>query len=368
MYGNYYDNPGYDDDFSCTTFPVSVEYDLSLPTVDAGDNQNIELPRDCNIYDDVTDIELSANANGECTLSYSWRYEQTVEVETVIPAEECSGGLVEGAGSMNCPGEFVPGLGCCLGFEDSNENGEWDYESSTTYEDIIETIEICDDKDCNFNVNGEFNNEITVEACDFTGNCVSDQMDLEIIYHGNNESPVPMLGINNQTITENLGFINDGSASYDPDGCELTYAWTDLLGNLLSENSTYLIENGINSVNNPGFTKHYNLIVTDPYGASSTITKVVDVENINIAPEAVICDFDDYQVLHDGNPETNTALINLDGSCSSDDDNDQLTYLWYDNNVLIEEAFGENSMVSLPSTSLHSIRLEIVDGYTVKIM
>ena len=363
MYGNYYGNPGYEDDFSCTSFEVIVAYDLDLPTVDAGSDQEEELAMDCNIYDDVTNIVLDAVASGECTLSYSWSYEQSIEVDTVIPAEECISGIEGGGGSVNCSGIFVQGLGCCVNYEDSNSNGEWDYQSLTETVTETEEIEVCNDEDCNFTVNGEFDNTLTVEVCDFTGNCVSDQMEIEIIYHGDNEYPVPMLAVNNQTIDENLGFINDGSASFDPDGCELSYTWTDIQGNILSENSTYLIENGLNSINNPGFSKHYNLIVTDPYGASSIITKVINVENININPDAVICDFDDYQVPHDGNPETNTALVTLDGSCTSDNDNDELTYLWYDNNVLIEEAIGENTTVSLPSTSLHSIRLEVVDGY-----
>ena len=133
-----------------------------------------------------------------------------------------------------------------------------------------------------------------------------------------NQAPVANAGAD-QSVTTGTPVTLDGSASSDPDGDPLTYAWTLQPGAPGSVTLT-----GGTTVN-PSFTPAvagtytFQLTVSDNAGHSSTDTVTVAVGVPNRAPTA---NAGDDQTVNKG------ETVNLDGSHSSDIDGDALTYKW----------------------------------------
>jgi hypothetical protein len=132
-----------------------------------------------------------------------------------------------------------------------------------------------------------------------------------------NKAPVASAGID-QAVNENSLFTLDGSGSSDPDNDPLTYLWTAPAGITLSSNT----------VQKPTFTAPevtadtpytFSLVVNDGKVNSAADQVAVTVKQVNKVPVAS-AGID--QAVNEN------SLFTLDGSGSSDPDNDPLTYLW----------------------------------------
>jgi large repetitive protein len=138
-----------------------------------------------------------------------------------------------------------------------------------------------------------------------------------------NQTPVAQ-AITPVTVPELSNLCLDGSASYDPDGDtdSLTYAWSQIDGPAVS--SLFGTDTSGPCFDSPnvgpaGATLHFQLTVTDSHGASSSTTVEVDVTYVNHPPTA---NPGSNQTVHEGD------TVHLDGSFSSDPDNNPLTFTW----------------------------------------
>jgi hypothetical protein len=111
----------------------------------------------------------------------------------------------------------------------------------------------------------------------------------------------------------------DGSKSSDPDNDTLTFAWTDQSNNIVGNTAV------VQLILLPG-TYTFTLTVTDPGNLSSSATTHVTVNApVNHPP-----------VANAGANQTiacagqNGTVVTLNGSASSDPDNDALTFVWKD--------------------------------------
>ncbi len=132
-----------------------------------------------------------------------------------------------------------------------------------------------------------------------------------------NKPPIANAGNDNTAIEGSIVTL-DGSSSYDPDNNALTYSWTAPAG--ITLNSTTII--------NPKFTAPnllkdqnfvFSLIVNDGTVNSTADQVIITVKHINLPP---VANAGNNQTVNEG------ALVTLDGSASSDPDNNSLTYSW----------------------------------------
>jgi len=138
----------------------------------------------------------------------------------------------------------------------------------------------------------------------------------------------------------------DGSASSDPDGDALTYAWTDENGNPVGTATAIIY------VSVPLGTHTFTLTVKDPSGLTSSVTTHVMVND-----QAPVARTGADQTVQASGPDG--ALVTLDGSASSDPDGDVLTYCWVDENNI---AVGSTAKVQvLVPLGMHSFTLKVMD-------
>jgi len=132
-----------------------------------------------------------------------------------------------------------------------------------------------------------------------------------------NKAPVANAGID-QTLNEGVTVTLDGSASTDPDNNTLTYSWTAPSGILLS--STTAAKPTFTApeiLTNQTYT--FSLIVNDGTVNSTADQVVITVKQVNKVP---VANAGIDQSINEG------VIVNLDGSASSDPDNNSLTYIW----------------------------------------
>lgn len=173
-----------------------------------------------------------------------------------------------------------------------------------------------------------------------------------------NQPPVANAGPD-QTVTPAHGsstatFTLDGTASSDPDGDVEICQWKEG-ANVLGSTNKLDITASIG-------THTYTLTVIDPYGAASSDDVVVTVNPApNGAPVAKAGDDQTKAIPHDGDPATTPNVsFDLDGSSSSDPDNDPLTYTWKEGSTTLGS--GAKLTVSL-GVGRHTITLTVDDGY-----
>lgn len=157
-----------------------------------------------------------------------------------------------------------------------------------------------------------------------------------------NAIPVANAGVDQIVASINgvADVVLDGTASFDADGHSLQYAWTGAV-TATGANPAVLLPSGVHTI---------TLTVTDPYGASSSDTVKVIVNSAPIANAGA-----DKLVSLNYVPGQ-TANVALDGSASSDPDNDALTYVWSG----AVSATGAKPTVSLPF-GVHAITLTVTD-------
>lgn len=134
-----------------------------------------------------------------------------------------------------------------------------------------------------------------------------------------NDPPAANAGLD-QTVGEGILVTLDGSGSSDPEGDLLTYKWVQTAGTVVTIGDSTIVK--------PTFTVPlvfagakltFQLTVSDGSLLSTDTVEVTINNTVNDAPEAKA---GDDQAVGEG------VLVTLDGSKSSDPNNDQLFYSW----------------------------------------
>ncbi|MGF7139205.1 PKD domain-containing protein [Roseimarinus sediminis] len=134
-----------------------------------------------------------------------------------------------------------------------------------------------------------------------------------------NQAPVANAG-SDQQVDEGSTVTLDGSASNDPDGDALSYLWTAPDGITLSANDAAQPTFTAPEVDvNTDFT--FTLVVNDGTDDSQADEVVITVSNV-VVNQAPVANAGADQEVKEG------TEVTLDGTASSDPDNDQLSYLW----------------------------------------
>ena len=140
---------------------------------------------------------------------------------------------------------------------------------------------------------------------------------------GDNDAPIADAGAH-QTVGEGVLITLNGSASSDPEGEALTYAWTQTSGADVTLSAATAVSPTFTAPINltADATLTFSLTVTDARGlvsaAADTVTITVTAGD-NDAPTA---DAGAHQTVGEG------VLITLNGSASSDPEGEALTYAW----------------------------------------
>lgn len=174
-----------------------------------------------------------------------------------------------------------------------------------------------------------------------------------------NQSPVADAGPD-QSVTTGDEVTLDGSQSLDPDEDLITYLWeftqrpegsSASLSNATTVNPTFVADTDGNYT--------VRLAVSDPDGLESSDTVDITADTANSAPVA--------NAGPDQNVVTN-SLVLLDGSASSDADNDGLTYSWEITSkpegsaATLDDASSPNPSFTADFDGEYSISLIVNDG------
>src|SRR5690606_13336778 len=144
----------------------------------------------------------------------------------------------------------------------------------------------------------------------------------------------------------------DGSASTDPDGDQLTYAWTlDVPAGSTAALSDPSAIRPTFQVDAPG-TYTASLVVDD--GSAQSAADTVTLDTLNSAPMA------------EAGPDRTVAvgaLVELDGSGSSDPDGDVLSYQW----TLTERPDGSGAQLTNPNVVDPSFVADVAGEYVASL-
>lgn len=179
-----------------------------------------------------------------------------------------------------------------------------------------------------------------------------------------NGNPVAVITASPLEVPQNDGnqtiVTLDGSASSDPDNDPLTFAWN--VPNGTFENGT-LATSTIPMVSFPGTAPYaVTLTVSDGRGGSGQASVTIGLAGpVNLAPTAVIAANPTSVPAGDGNQ----TVVTLDGSGSSDPENDPLTFAWTvfsGTFVNATTATSEIAQVTFPGTGDYAVTLTVDDG------
>ncbi|WP_353223983.1 PKD domain-containing protein [Salinisphaera hydrothermalis] len=178
------------------------------------------------------------------------------------------------------------------------------------------------------------------------------QPDTVIVTASNNARPVADAGVD-QNVQAGVLVNLDGSGSRDPEGRALSYHWTFV--SMPAGSQTALVGS---STTTPSFTPDVageyvvQLVVDDGQAESPADTAVVTAASANSAPVA--------NAGNDRNVAV-TSQVTLDGSGSSDADNNALTYQW----TLISRPAGSSATLSGADTVTPSFTADTVGFYVL---
>ncbi|TLY00225.1 MAG: tandem-95 repeat protein, partial [Thaumarchaeota archaeon] len=163
----------------------------------------------------------------------------------------------------------------------------------------------------------------------------TDTVDITVNNVKINQPPVANAGPD-QTVSEGSSVGLNGAASSDSDGDNLSYSWNQTAGPnvALSNSNTAIPTFTAPSVGPSGSTLTFKLTVSDGKGGTATDTVDVIVQNINRPP---VADAGLDRTLNAG------TLIDLNGTGSSDPDNDSLSYSWTQINGTSVELIDANT-------------------------
>jgi hypothetical protein len=148
----------------------------------------------------------------------------------------------------------------------------------------------------------------------------SDTKPVGVTVSHRNVPPVADAG-QTETVPEGSVACLNGSNSYDPEGDTLTFAWMQLDGPsvTLDDPSSSGPCFATPDVGPGGATLHFQLTVTDSHGASNSASVEANVSYVNHPPDP---NAGDDQTVNEGD------TVHLDGSGSSDPDNNLLLFSW----------------------------------------
>ncbi len=170
-----------------------------------------------------------------------------------------------------------------------------------------------------------------------------------------NQAPIAVAG-DNQNITIGYMVDFDGTYSSDSDGIIVSYKWKD--------GDTNLSTDDLFSVDTLTLGEHnITLTVTDDEGATGTDTVIINIEPEIVINQAPIANAGTEQSIPLG------SSVTLDGSGSSDENEDNLTYTWSvisnnSSNVTISNNLTPNINPTFEtnSTGVYEVELIINDG------
>lgn len=166
-----------------------------------------------------------------------------------------------------------------------------------------------------------------------------------------NRGPTARAAASASTVTVEAGaeaiVSLDGSASTDPDGDSLTYAWLDAAGGVIASTATTTVSLGVG-------THLFTLRVSDGYLTAEDSVEIT-VQRVDRPPVAD-ASLTARRVISSNNRD---ALVRLDGSRSSDPDGEPLGYGWFFEGQLVAE--GMTAEVRRP-IGKHTFLLVVTDG------
>jgi hypothetical protein len=202
---------------------------------------------------------------------------------------------------------------------------------------------------------------LTFELVVTNGQLTSDPDTVDITVKNVNNAPVADAGVS-QAVKEESVVVLDGTHSFDPDSDNLIYRWVQISGPPVALSDPMVIQPFFMAplVGPLGEELIFQLTVDDGEASDMSETRVT-VEHINHAPSA---NAGMDQTVNEG------SLVILDGTVSSDPDNDPLTYTWlqlHGTPVQISDPYMASLAFAAPPQLSHSqetliFRLEVNDG------
>jgi len=170
-----------------------------------------------------------------------------------------------------------------------------------------------------------------------------------------NPVPVADAGAVQNVLTGSLVTL-DGSASFDPNGDQITYAWSFIS---VPAGSAATLSDATSVTPNfmPDLPGAYvvSLVVNDGTSNSTPATVTVTATIANAAP---VADAGDAQNVMSG------TLVTLDGSASSDSDGDPITYVW----VLTSVPIGSAAILSDSSAVQPTFTADLAGDYSASLI
>lgn len=170
-----------------------------------------------------------------------------------------------------------------------------------------------------------------------------------------NQSPVANAGAD-QTVHAGIAVTLDGSASTDPDGQSLSFAWT-----IVSKPVASLAELSDPAALNPTF-------VADIPGKYVIQLVVTDTLGLPSAPDTVIISTSNSAPVADAGPDQAIiqigTTVQLDGGQSYDDDGDPITYAW----TITAKPAGSEASLSDPALANPTFVADVHGEYVLELV